>query len=533
MPSRPSRAAARRPRGRPYKLPEDPTPIQAPVPGLTQRVAWLLGASRVHAADSALTRREDFIKALHEQQVPADSTRLSRWESGRMVVPGEVLTAYERLLGLAPGQLYATAAAVYRGAQLTAAPYRPIDEDPAAAHQQLDELFERVFAGGAPADGWIELTEVLTRQTRLYLMPDTWAKVAEACADEIARSTGLAYVARMESLRMLLRHPSARRHAARAVGGLTTNAAAEFVVHPLGLLAEVEEQQATDLLLRLLGDHPTSRRAGASWAIAGKLARGHFDEDGIDQLEGRTLDILHRAPRLVQRLDGLNVFVALPDDSQQRLLGGDVDPEVRRTLELVARQTELVRPEVARREAARLAEAVQAATVTGLLAVEPDLMLARLIREMLFHVSHDRRHQATLLLAASPYRPALAERLVDYAASAEESVAVPALSACFQIADVRQREALAALALRSGSAGVRMTSLVALAHVTRQLEEEWVDQLLRELESADGLTPAIMHLLGMTGSERLRDLADHPQHGSAAEWWLERTAVSGASAYVG
>ena len=265
-----SPSVARR-RGRPYRLPADPTPINQAVPGLGHRLAWLLGASRVYASDPQLARRANFIQALQDVGTAADTTKLSRWESGRVAVPMSVVRAYEKVLDLPTGQLIIGASGLVRGGDRQTTRTETPQSDPTQAHLHLDELFERVLAGRAPGHVWLELCDHLTRQQHLYLLPDTWRQISDLLASELGRSSGLAFISRFEALRTLVSNPGSRRHAVRAIGSVVTHPATVFMIHPLVLLQEVADEQAWDLLARMLPGSPSTLRSAAAWAVAGKL----------------------------------------------------------------------------------------------------------------------------------------------------------------------------------------------------------------------------------------------------------------------
>lgn len=72
-------AVASRRRGRPLRLPEDPTPLRQVHGGVNQRVSWLLTTSRLHAKNPALAHREPFVAALNALGVAADQQRAAGW----------------------------------------------------------------------------------------------------------------------------------------------------------------------------------------------------------------------------------------------------------------------------------------------------------------------------------------------------------------------------------------------------------------------------------------------------------------------
>ena len=518
-------------RGRPYRLPCDPTPISEPLPGLGHRLAWLLGSSRIYASDPHLARRTTFISALQDAGVAADTTKLSRWESGRVAVPMSVVGGYETVLGLPQGQLMVGATGLVRSAERVNHRSVLTQEDPTQAHLRLDELFEKVLAGRAPGHVWLELCDHLTRQEHLYLLPDTWRQISDLLASELGRSSGLAYISRFEALRTLVSNPSSRRHAVRAIGSVVTHPATVFMIHPLVLLQEVADEQAWDLLARMLPGGPSTLRSAAAWAVAGKLTRGDFDESGLENIETVVLEMLQRGPTSLERLDALNMVRALPPESQARLGLATLDKDARTSLDLAYNNAEICDAHRARSVSAKIAEAAQTATQIDYL-VGQDQMLHRLVREALFHVDHGRRHQAALVLAASPYRAQLGEPLVALAARSDETTAVLATTALFQLADQRQRGALLQAGLADPRLSVRSTSLMSLGQVVGQIGPEEAEQL-RTLLAEPGpaaLKAAALHVLGMGSADLLIELADGGPDADAARWWLESPPIVEAMA---
>jgi hypothetical protein len=520
-----SATSVTRRRGRPYRLPSDPTPISDRVPGLGHRLAWLLGASRVYATDPHLARRDNFIAALQDVGTVADTTRLSRWESGRVAVPMSVVRAYEQVLGLPTGQLVIGASGLVRGGERTTPRAEAPQGDPTQAHLRLDELFEKVLAGRAPGHVWLELCDHLTRQEHLYLLPDTWRQISDLLASELGRSSGLAYVARFEALRMLVANPTSRRHAVRAIGAVVTHPATVFMIHPLVLLQEVDDEQAWDLLTRLLQGPPSTLRAGAAWAVSGKVARGDFADPALEGVESIVLEIFQRSRSSLERLDALTLVRALPSTSQGRIGLHLLDKDTRTALDLAHRTAEIRDAHRARSISSKIADAAQNATAIDY-PVGQDQMLHRLVREALFHVEHGRRHQAALLLAASPYRSCLAEQLLVHSVRGEEAAAVLALTALFQIADAAQRPTLVQLAVDEERPRIRVAALLTLGQVVGELSRAEADQLRAGMPDEGPVTQATVYVLGMGGAaDRLEDEPSTEQLIGAAQWWGQKSPI--------
>lgn len=517
---------ATRRRGRPYRLPSDPTPIESHEVGLRQRIAWLLGVSRIHSTDPELARRDRFLEQLKTQGIVVDTSRLSRWESGQMPVSRTVVTAYEHVLGLAPRQLAVGLTALAPTSEEPFGSSRAPHQDSVLAHEELDLLFEDVLRGRAPGHRWLELSELITSDPHVYLMQDTWAQLTELLAAELGRATGMAYFSRFQAQRMLVAHPGSRRAAVRAIGTVVTSPATEFVLHPLALLEEVQDPQADDLLLRLLHELPSHRRGGASWAVASKAANGHLAPPDLARAESATLEILQRTRGLLPRLDALNLYVHLPPAAQQRVSRQLVDHESAAQLDLARLHGQIEAPEVSRSVASRIAESVQGRTHTDHL-VELDPMLARLVCETLFHARHSRRHQAALLLAVSPYRAQLGGPLVALVARNDEAVAVTALNALTQIADTDQRVDLLRIAVGDPRASVREAALMALGQVVGPLAADEERLLMEAMPESGPLCSATIYVLGIGGASSLMSMSgDEGVRGQSARWWGRSGAIT-------
>lgn len=516
---------AARKRGRPYRLPADPTPLEAGSPSLRHRIAWLLGVSRIHSTDPGLARRDCFIERLRDKGLVLDSTRLSRWESGHLPVSRVVMTAYEEVLGLAAGQLTVGATALVASRDFPPESRRQAEIDSVVLHERLDVLFTEVLAGRAAGHLWVELAELLTWNPHVYLLPDSWAELSERLADELSRSTGLAYLSRFKAERLLVGHPDSRRAAVRAIGGVVTNPMTEFVTHPLTLLQEVEDPQANDLLLRLLQGGPPHRRSGASWAIAAKLQLGQLDTAEIERVEAAAVDILHSHPSLLHHIDALNLFLHLPPGSRARV--SDAAPDsARAALRQVANHAEVGDTDGAQRVSVKMATSVQERTLTPH-SVEPDPMLQRLIREALFHGSHARRHQAALLLAASPYRAELGGPLLRRASSDDELTAVAAVTAMTYVADDGQREALLHRGLSDARTSVRVGALMAFGQVVGRLSIDEAERLRRAMPAAGPLRTATIHVLGIGAASLLPQMSEGDGAiAQAARWWGGSGAIT-------
>lgn len=527
-PSGPSPAAAgtRSARGRPYRLPVDLTPMQTASPSVRDRVAWLLGTSRLYAPDQAVSRRDVFIEQLHALGVVADSTRLSRWEAGRVGAPAPAVAGYERVLGLPEGTLLVAVEELAHAARATGTTDGPgwhaptAGPDPVTLHHRLDAYFQAVQSGAATGAQWFDLCHLLTSRDNLYLLQHTWAQISELLAHELARSTGLAFTTRFAALRLLVAHAPSRRHAVRAIGAQVTNPATGFAIHPVSMLGEAQGPQAFDLLFRLLLGAPSHLRAGASWAVADTLSRYDVGDDVLRDVEAVTVEILHRASSAAHRMDAVNIYACLPRQSRERIAGTRIDAPSRRALALAGSTGELRPAAEAQTVSRRVADAVLRRMSTTH-HVEVDQMLHRLVREVLFHARHDRRHHAALLLSSSPYRAVVADAMLQLGCDPDEGRAIPALHSLFLLAEPRHRSGLWELATTDTRTAVRLVAMMSLGGVIGDLDQGETATLHQELLAGPGpLARAALRLLGMAEGAPLDgvELSDGDL-GEAVNWW--------------
>jgi hypothetical protein len=165
------------------------------------------------------------------------------------------------------------------------------------------------------------------------------------------------------------------------------------------------------------------------------------------------------------------------------------------------------------------------AHVPGEPAYDEDRMLARLVREALFHRDSERRHLAALLLSASPFAEAVTDQLLELLARG----GVPSV--------VRRRAAVLVRYLATDVHRMRMLRLlddpveevaIALAQGLGHVSHNPLsDQALRASLSAEWseVQWARMYALGMTGSPGLpvlaRSVSAPAWQREAAGWWVE------------
>lgn len=508
-------------RGRPYRFPEDSTPLTRIHGGVDQRVSWLLSASRIHGSDPELAHRAHFVEVLKAQGVAADAARVSRWESGAQRVPDRVVQAYERALGLAPSYLNAAAHGLRRSLEPDSVDLETVTGPADQLHEDLDPLFERVDEGDGRGADWIALTDYLAMHPQVYLRPRSWVQLTESLIGQMGRAVGAAYVCRFEALRTLVRHAGAQRHVVKAIGAFVTDPAAQVVMHPLTLLQEVRHPRAAELTVRMLTAGTGMLQQGAAWTTAAKLARGHFADDDLTRLEGMLVMLLGAQSRSLSDADLLDIVARLPETATRRLRHAVRDTGLIHRIETMRRTGEVLPEAVTRPVALQVAREAQDETPTPY-AIDPDLMLQRLVREALFHGHQERRHQASVLLNVSPYRPALADALARVVDGGEREPAHRAAMLLRYLATERQRPDLLRWATATGRRRVRSAAIISLGRLPEGLRPEDEKAVLEVLADGGRSTQhACLYALGMSGAPSLGTLcaSANQMHAQAAQWW--------------
>lgn len=514
-----SRSAGRR--GRPLHLPEDSSNLSGSSIRSDSRIAWLLVTSRILGADPEPARRDAFISRLSERGITVDAPRLSRWESGALHVPPRVVTAYEEVLGRTPGSLTATVSGLSR-AFGTPSATRERKGVGTVLDAELDELLGVVSGGSATGAQWLAASTALQYYDHVFLRNNDWNRICTDLVQELATATGIGYVRRFEAAVGLLNHPSAKRHVSMALGNFVMDPDTQVVAPVLNLLAEVADQAASDLVLRLLNSPAKHLHRAASSVAAAKIARGHFEGRALPALEEHVEWRLARGVSFDGGLDPFDLAVELPEPSWGNVESRLRDPGVQALVARSRATHELIAPRKAALLASRLAAAVQDSTPSHH-PVEADMMLHRLVRESLVHTHKARRHHAALLLAASPYAPAVASHCHELTSHPDDFIAARAWTVLMRVRSTRaQSQALRSSVLETRDAHrPRALINVGLNHVppTPTQARTMSDGLTRSRPSEQHAT---LFALGMHGSPELATLTDHADDDvrRRAAWWL-------------
>ena len=509
--------------GRTQRIPVDETPLNAPRPDINARIGWLLVMSRLHHEDPALHDGHRFAKALTDSGARASRSLVSRWESGKISVSYEGMTAYESVLGLETGQVSSISGYVKASMPGVAARVSQpkVDATSPDFPERLDDLIDAAEDGTASPRDWQELGWYVASAPMVHLRRRTWDTLARRLVTLLPRSVRVAYRQLSTSAMSLATLPRAQSFLVDAIAEYISDPAVQVVTSPTGLLDRLPTREAARLVLELI-DRPRSRPLylTAVWAATQKLGRGDFTVEERNELGVLVLKEWRRDP--VQAVQDLAELIgALPEGLRSTLVQAS-DRAGRKRLgyvvmhgeELLAAKARVFAEEVATR--ARNGLAVPAS-------YDDDRMLPRLIREALFHRDSERRHLASLVLSASPFATSVTDDVLTRLSDPNPDWIRGRLAtlARYLSADVHRLRLVDLL--DDEAEHVAVPAAHALGHLPLNVVS---DQALRNSLARDwsNREQAKMYALGMSGSPVLRLLSgsnNAPQwQRAAAEWWL-------------
>ena len=81
-----------------------------------------------------------------------------------------------------------------------------LDPQSEAFHLRLDHLLDILLSDKATGPDWTEFGYFVSAPDMLYLHGSVWRELTFRLVDQMARSVGLAYLQRFETIRILLEH---------------------------------------------------------------------------------------------------------------------------------------------------------------------------------------------------------------------------------------------------------------------------------------------------------------------------------------
>ncbi len=511
--------------GRRQRIAYDATPLNAPEPDLDARIGWLLSMSRLHHRDASFQEGGRFAASLSESGYDASRSTISRWEAGLIPVSHEAMTAYERALGIYPGRVSSVAGYLRteRPRSSARAPGARLDPSAPAFAPRFDELVDLAVSGAATAQDWQELGWHFSAVSSAYLPAAVWESLVAQIVSLLPRSVNVAYRQLSTAAMTIATVPRAQDFLVDAISGYMSEPDVQVVANPFVLLDHLPTPRATRLVLDVIAKPQKSvvfYRVGV-WLARRKLMRGELTAEEEAELEMLVL----RAWRsdASSASDHLAELIAdLPTGMRSTLIEAAAKAGMPRLGYVVEHGEDVVAAKAAAFSRTIAVAAREAAPQ------EPcyleDRMLARLLRESLFHRDTDRRHHASLLLAASPFAAPVADVLLNRLADSDPHWLRGRLANLVRyVIDDSHRMRLLPL-LSDPAEAVSISAAQSLGHLSFS---ETCDQATRaslkprwsELERAK------MYALGMTASPALGPLSGSGPAPSwqraAARWWRD------------
>ncbi len=468
------------------------------------------------------TSARSFAKTLVEVGCSADASRVSRWETGRIPAPVDVVAAYERALGLPPGGLVALTILTRKLADPDARAAMILETHNVSA-ARAEKALDAIVDGDPTGEDWLEFSSYVACHPEQLLLPvSLWRTMASRLVKELGLSLGTAYATRNEAAIVLSEHPRAGQALVHAVGEDVLHSDSLVVADPISLLRAIDARPAGDLVLKLLEQPPGATRAGAAWSAAAKVVRGHFDECQLARLEGIVVRWVRQegldAGGIYNRVTDL--VAVLPADMRNRIaqsVGSASEP---------ADGPDVSHHSWCETTAARLAAAV--ARPSG---EDEEPMLERLVQEAIFHPHAERRFHAAFCVTLSPYSARVARGAAGVVEEAlfgagQDHVLVERVLVLMTFVVTEAQRELLHRVVDGPDPSFRATALIALAHLppTRNDATELWPILETYAEADEETTRCALYCAGMTDDEVLerveRDGTAPTWVRRAARWWL-------------
>ncbi|HET7735982.1 MAG TPA: hypothetical protein VFK52_08420 [Nocardioidaceae bacterium] len=503
-------------RGRPQRVAYDATPLHSLAPDLDARIGWLIALSRLY--DDEYADGAAFVAAAREHGVSVSRSLVSRWESGEISVSFEGLAAYESVLRLEPGSLTGLVGYLQTHLRNGVACRPTLDPGSDGFPDRLDELIDRAESGVATSVEWQLLGWHCAAVPLVHLREETWRALAAGVVHRVTRAIGPAQLLLQNAVSGLATVSRSHGYLLEAIEAHLADPHAQVVTTPFSLLERIPDRRARDLVLDEFENPRTPPLIMLSVSMLTELmVRDQLDEDqrarlGIQVLRQWRADPDRSAARLAE-------LVAVLPEGLRWTLTAAAERSGQEELTHAVEHGE-ARPGAAERLSAEIAAGARNRTA-GNPAHGEDRMLPRLVREMLFHRHQGRRHQATLVLAASPFASGLCDELLLLLADDNRSadVRLTAAWAVRYLADDAHRMRILRLSEHPDElVGAPVT--LALGHIGF---DGVSDQVLRSSLTRDltNRSRAALYALGMTGSPGLSGLA----RSTAAPEWQRRAAM--------
>jgi hypothetical protein len=505
-------------RGRPPGLVSDATPANSLELDADIRAGWLMRSWRLHLSPDSNAR--SFAGRLTALGHSADASRVSRWETGRLPVPLHVVSAYEQALDLPRGILVALTMVTRRLAH-PRGDLRQVLDPRHVAPSRFQEALDLVVDGDPCGGDWLDVASFAASHPGKTILPTSlWQQLVRRLVQEHVISVGAAYATRNQAAQLLGLHPTARRALVLSVGEHVADNRSLVVADAISLLKQVEDPGAADLAIRLLTHPDEATRNGAISAVVGKLARGQLDRARLAALEATLIEVVR-----LRGIDSGGLFARIGD--VVALMPAEARWRVHRAAP-VSVPRHRPSPPPAPLPRSLVAQSVRAIARPGDEPEEP--MIERLVEEALTHRISERRFQASLSIALSPYCARVARgaamQLREHA-EADPALGERMMVLLTLVATQEQRGHMRALA-EDPSSAMRVGALLATAHLPlpgapSERADLWA--LTSAGEADEATLRASIYCAGMTGDPILAAVeADDRQPQwvrASAGWWRQ------------
>jgi len=394
----------------------------------------MLRVNRIYGADDRLAIGTEFARCFAggAARRSADTSQITRWETGRQTVSHDVIRRYEQLLSLPSRRLTAVAERTHR----EAFPAIPVPRrEPAGPPTADGALLADKALSGAPLTG--EEWDVLTAG------PDIGRQRAERrtllvqrLLSEMIIADGTQWRLRDEALARLLHRARMTPAVVAACGELIRDPSNPIVFEPLTVLEATSHPDAAAQVLRAVTSPVSERAHAAAWGSAAVKARaGHLNGTDLDMLRRRAVIIVTAA------ITGAGPAVAA---AAGFLRAAGVDPAGLSPALDAARTESAHAPAAPGPDRSRVGRLVmRALSRMPRDKLDDDPMLVTLLTEMLYAPSVTTRATARQLIEATPYRAILGHDLATevryHRLDAEPEYAESTLLAIGALADPEDR----------------------------------------------------------------------------------------------
>ena len=358
----------------------------------------------------------------------------------------------------------------------------------------------------------------------VHLRRGTWETLSQRLVHQLPRSIKVTYRQLSTAAMNIAAVPRAQDFLVDAIAQYMSDPAVQVITTPAGLLDRLPTRQAARLVLEIVEKPQNSvTYAMGVWLATQKVIRRDFSPGERTELDMLILKAWRRDPALASE-ELAELIAELPEGMRATLVQA-ADKAGRRKLGYVVQHGEELIANRAEQFSVDLADAARQ-RVPQEPAYDEDRMLARLIREALFHRDSERRHLAALLIASSPFGRGRHRRAAAPPGRGPQRRLDPGPAVDAGALPQQRHPPDADAGLRRGPHGRGRTPMVqGIGHLSL---DPMSDQAVRNTLGKEWSPRerAKMYALGMSGSPGLLAISKSkdaaPWQQAAARWWMEQ-----------